>query len=112
MYESIQITKKIKQRLQNLDTYVMLDQVGLGYPKLNETVFLFNENDTISSYSKDYICKRDLMVLFDIGSAKALSLLKLMQQIDMAFQLGKEYYTTKKKLEQFIDEQMGNTIIL
>lgn len=108
----IVISKEHKRRLMELNTLAMMDQQGLGYPGINETAFLYTDADAKLIGDKEYITKRDIMIIFDVADKKALAILKLMQQVGMAVQLGKEYYTSRKKLDQFIEEQMGNTIVL
>ena len=65
------------------------------------------ENDKIELYGK-----RDIMELFKCESDKALRILKVMYQMNMANKIGKEYYVEKNKLTAFLEDFRGQEILL
>ena len=56
--------------------------------------------------------KRDIMELFKCESDKALRILKVMYQMNMANKIGKEYYVEKAKLVQFLEEFRGQDVLI
>ena len=65
------------------------------------------EKDKIELYGK-----RDIMELFKCESDKALRILKVMYQMNMANKIGKEYYVEKNKLIAFLEDFRGQEILL
>lgn len=104
------IDEKIRERIDKCDIYRALDQSGIGYPHLGEYCML--SIDLTQVENRDILTKRDIMMIFDVSDKKALAIMKLMKQMSMGVQLGKEYYVLKKDLIQFIEENRGNTVIL
>ena len=52
----------------------------------------------------------DLQEIFDCKYEKALKIMHLMYKYDCATQLGKKWYTTRDKVEQIINMNMGQSI--
>ena len=51
--------------------------------------------------------KKDIMIRFDKESAWALNLLKLLYQQKLGRKIGKEYFTTKEELDEFMELSKG-----
>lgn len=51
--------------------------------------------------------KKDIMIRFDKESAWALNLLKLLYQQKLGRKIGKEYFTTKEELDEFMEFSKG-----
>ena len=100
----------ILERAKQVDIFYWLDVNGIGVPKMNQYVYLSIDKSKI--VEKEIYTRRDIMNILDCKPEKATKVLKLMKQMGLGFQLGREYYTTKPKLLQFFEEQMGNTIYL
>lgn len=56
------------------------------------------------------IGKKDIMAIYGKEEAWALNLLKFMQQRKLAYQINREYYTTKEDLEAFYKEYKGEKV--
>ena len=55
---------------------------------------------------------KDLETIFDFKRDKALMVIHLMQRMGYALKLGKEFYTTKEKLLEFMNTNMGEQLLL
>ena len=55
---------------------------------------------------------KDLETIFDFKRDKALMVMHLMQRMGYALKLGKEFYTTKEKLLEFMNTNMGEQLLL
>lgn len=56
--------------------------------------------------------KKDIMTRFDKESAWALNLLKLLYQQNLGRKIGKEYFTTKEELEEFMKLSKGKDFVM
>lgn len=77
---------------------------------------LKKENDVllrrIINEDEKALSKKDIMVRFDKESAWALNLLKLLYQLNLARKIGKEYFTTKNEIDEFMNLSKGKDYIL
>lgn len=58
------------------------------------------------------LSKKDIMIKFDKESAWALNLLKLLCQLELARKIGKEYFTTKEEIDEFMKLSKGRDYML
>ena len=58
----------------------------------------------------DIYNKEDIMKMFKCESDKALRILKLMFQMRDGYKIGREYYVTKKALEEFLESMKGKAV--
>ena len=56
--------------------------------------------------------KKDIMIRFDKESAWALNLLKLLYQQNLGRKIGKEYFTTKEELNEFMKLSKGKDFLM
>lgn len=56
--------------------------------------------------------KDDIMVIYKCQNNKALKILKVMFQMGYGNRIGKEYYTTRKYLEEFMDCMNGKEVFI
>lgn len=56
--------------------------------------------------------KQDIMKIFKCESDKALRILKIMFQMNMAIKIGKEYYVDEESLKEFLEKYKGKEILI
>jgi len=54
----------------------------------------------------------DVAIVFDCGKDKALKILHLMERYECSSKIGKDYYTTKEKILEFMNANMGQKIAI
>lgn len=54
----------------------------------------------------------DIGVVFDCGKDKALKIIHLMERYECSTKIGKDYYTTKEKILEFMNINMGQRIAI
>lgn len=82
----------------------------------DEVEKLKTENDVlfrrIVNEDEKALGKKDIMTRFDKESAWALNLLKLLYQQNLGRKIGKEYFTTKEELEEFMKLSKGKDFMM
>jgi hypothetical protein len=54
----------------------------------------------------------DVAIVFDCGKEKALKIIHLMERYECSAKIGKDYYTTKEKILEFVNANMGQKIAI
>lgn len=54
----------------------------------------------------------DVAIVFDCGKEKALKIIHLMERYECCIKIGKDYYTTKEKILEFMNANMGQRIAI
>lgn len=54
----------------------------------------------------------DVGIIFDCGKEKALKIIHLMERYECSTKIGKDYYTTKEKIMEFMNANMGLRIAI
>lgn len=82
----------------------------------DEVEKLKTENDVlfrrIVNEDEKALGKKDIMTRFNKESAWALNLLKLLYQQNLGRKIGKEYFTTKEELEEFMKLSKGKDFMM
>lgn len=100
-------------RLMRLDFYIWLrDTYSEDFiPHIGEV-----ENYSIELpekvEQKDVYTEKDVALVFDCGKEKALKIMHLMMRYDCSTKIGKNFYTTKEHLLEFMNHTMGQQIAI
>lgn len=79
---------------------------------MKEEVIYIIDNFDVNKKEVRIYNKQDIMDFFKCESDKALRILKVMYQMKMANKIGKEYYVTQETLMKFLEQYMGEEIII
>ena len=111
--EKIHITSAYLDRLTNIDLY---NYIAINYgdnfiPHLGERPsFKLLDLPTEELPDKLAYTVRDIAIIFDCGREKALKIMHLMCHFDCATKIGKDWYTSKDKIKEFLNVNMGQSI--
>lgn len=113
--DTIKIEHVHLERLANVDLYSYIAyNYGEEYiPHIGEFVTFSLHDDAPEIFPDKMIyTTKDVARVFDCGREKALKLMHLMMKFGCAEKGGKDFYTTKEKILEFVNENMGREIEL
>lgn len=113
--EYYQVALALEARIEGMQE--IAEYINNSKKELEEEVEkLKTENDVlfrrIVNEDEKALGKKDIMTRFDKESAWALNLLKLLYQQNLGRKIGKEYFTTKEELEEFMKLSKGKDFMM
>lgn len=106
--EALVITEEYKTRAKQLDALLWAEEQGFDI--FEEGIFSFSVPSDIET--KDVYTVDDLEALFKCKRQKAMNIMKFMWQTKYATQLGKQYYVSRDRLYDFMNDNAGKQIYI
>lgn len=104
--EIISEYKRLKAHAGNRILVYSADGYGTEYVTNSKEHDIFKDETA----DKPVFTLYDIGVIFSCSREKALKIMHLMKHYECSFKMGKNWYTTKDKIEEFLNLSMGQEI--